>query len=150
MGITIRSVVIGDAARIAVLLGQLGYPTDEGRVRVRLDDWLTDKRSVLIAAEADGLIQGVAALHVMPMLEHDGLRGRLMALVVDDSCRGQGLGRRLVTEIEINARDLGCRDMEVTSSRSRDAAHPFYRSLGYEDACGRSARYLKMLNQPSE
>lgn len=146
MGITIRPVGVADAERVAVLLGQLGYPTDAVRVRARLDDWLTDQRSVLIATEADGLISGVAALHVMPMLEHDGLRGRLMALVVDESCRGQGLGRTLVAEVEQEARRLGCRDMEVTSSRARDAAHSFYRGLGYEDVCDRAARFIKALN----
>lgn len=146
MTITIRPVGVADAERVAVLLGQLGYPTEAARVRARLDDWLADPRSVLIAAEADGLVVGVAALHVMPLLEHDGRRGRLVALVVDDSCRGQGVGRRLVAEAEHEARGLGCRDLEITSSRARDAAHGFYRGLGYEDVCATSARFLKALH----
>jgi GNAT superfamily N-acetyltransferase len=146
MTITIRRVGVADAARITVLLGQLGYPTDVNRVRARLDDWLTDQRSALFAAEAGGLVAGVAALHVMPLLEHDGRQGRLLALVVDESCRGQGLGRRLVAEVEQEARRLGCRAMEVTSSRVREAAHSFYRGLGYEDRCAKSARFLKALN----
>jgi GNAT superfamily N-acetyltransferase len=150
MVITTRPVGTADAAHVAVLLGQLGYPTDAVQVRARLDDWLADQRSVLIAAEVDGLVSGVAALHAMPLLEHDGCRGRLVALVVDESCRGQGLGRRLVAEVEQEARRLGCRDLEVTSSRTRDAAHSFYRGLGYEDVCDTSARYLKALNQRPE
>lgn len=149
MTITIRPVSVADAARIAELLGQLGYPTDAVRVRARLDDWLSDQRSVLIAAEADGLVSGVVALHVSPMLEQDGLRGRIMALVVDDSCRREGLGRRLVAEVEQEARRLGCRDMEVTSSRTRGAAHSFYRNLGYEDVCDKKARFMKVLNSAS-
>ncbi|MFD2419761.1 GNAT family N-acetyltransferase [Amycolatopsis pigmentata] len=144
--ITIRRVRFADAARIAVLLGQLGYPTDAVRVRARLDDWLTDRRSVLIGAETDGLLSGVAALHVIPLLEHDGHRGRLVALVVDDACRRLGLGRRLVAEVEHEARRLGCRELEVTSARDRDAAQRFYRSIGYEDICDIAARFLKALN----
>lgn len=147
MSITTRPVGTADAARVTVLLGQLGYPTDAVRVRARLDDVLADQRTVLIAAEVDGVVSGVAALHVMPLLEHDGYRGRLTALVVDESCRGQGVGRRLVTEVEQEARRLGCRDMEVTSSRTRDAAQSFYRNLGYEDICDRSARFMKALDQ---
>lgn len=146
MTITIRPVGVADAARIAVLLGQLGYPTDGVRVRARLDDWLADQRSVLIAAAAGDLVVGVAALHVMPLLEHDGRRGRLVALVVDDSCRGQGVGRGLVAEVEREAGRLGCRDLEITSARVREAAHGFYRGLGYEDVCGTSARFLKALH----
>lgn len=145
MVITIRPVDVADAPRVAVLLGQLGYPTDAARVRVRLDDWLTDQRSALLAAEMDGLLVGVAALHAMPLLEHDGRRGRLVALVVDESCRGQGLGRKLMAEVEQEARRLGCRDLEITSSRVREAAKSFYPGLGYEDVCGTAARFLRAL-----
>ncbi|GAA4529035.1 GNAT family N-acetyltransferase [Amycolatopsis samaneae] len=136
---------MADTARITVLLGQLGYPADEARVRVRLDDLLTDRRSALFAAEVDGLVAGVAALHVLPMLEQDGCLGRLLALVVDDSCRGQGVGGELVAEVEREALRQGCRKLEITSSRTRDAAHRFYRGLGYEDLCGTSARFMKAL-----
>lgn len=146
MTITLRQVEVADAARIAVLLGQLGYPTDETRTRARLDDWLDDKRSVALVAEVNGLVSGVGALHVMPVLERDEYRGRLVTLVVDESCRGHGLGGRLVAELEQEARRLGCRDMEITSSRTRDAAHGFYRSLDYADACDTAARFLKALN----
>lgn len=144
---TIRPAGAGDVARIAVLLEQLGYPADEARVRARLDEWLTDPRSVLVVAETDGLVSGVAAFHAMPLLEHDGRRGRLVALVVDDSCRGRGLGRALVTEVEREAHRLGCRELEVTSNRAREAAHGFYRGLGYDDVCTSSARFLKSLDR---
>jgi GNAT superfamily N-acetyltransferase len=145
MTTTIRPAGTGDVARLTVLLEQLGYPADEARVRARLDDWLTDPRSVLVVAEAAGLVSGVAAFHAMPLLEQDGRRGRLVALVVDDSCRGQGVGRALVAEVEREARRLGCRELEVTSTRTREAAHSFYRGLGYDDVCARSARFVKPL-----
>jgi GNAT superfamily N-acetyltransferase len=147
MTTTIRPVCAGDTARISVLLGQLGHPSGEAQVLARLDDWRDDRRSVLIAAETDGLVVGVAAFHAMPLLERDGRRGRLVALVVDDSCRGQGVGRALVTEVEREARRLGCRELEVTSNRAREAAHGFYRGLGYDDVCTKSARFLKSLDQ---
>jgi GNAT superfamily N-acetyltransferase len=70
-----------------------------------------------------------------------------VALVVDHSCRDQGLEPRLVAEIDHEARRLGCRDLEVTSARVRDAAQSFYRHLGYEDGCDTAARFLKALNQ---
>ena len=88
MTITIRPAAVADAARISVLLEQLGYPAGETRVRARLDDWLTDPRSVLAVAEVAGVVSGVSAFHAMPLLEHDERRGRLVALVVDESCRG--------------------------------------------------------------
>jgi GNAT superfamily N-acetyltransferase len=148
MAITIRTAGAADAPRLAVLLGQLGYPTDAVRVRARLDDWLDDPRSVLLAAEVDGVVSAVAALHAIPRLEHDDPLGRLVALVVDESRRDQGLGRRLVARAEHEARRLGCRQLEITSSRTREAAHGFYRSLGCVDVCATSARFLKALDAP--
>jgi GNAT superfamily N-acetyltransferase len=145
MATKVRRADLDDIARITVLLDQLGYPTDTERVRARMDTWLADPRSALFVAEVDGLVVGVAALHAMPLLERDGNQGRLVALVVDDSCRGQGVGRMLMTEVEQEARRLGCGRMEVTSSRARDAAHGFYPGVGYEDISDKAARYVKPL-----
>lgn len=51
----------------------------------------------------------------------------------------------LLVAAEEAAGELGCFTMEVTSRRSRTESHPFYRDLGYEDCCDRSACYLKDL-----
>jgi hypothetical protein len=48
--------------------------------------------------------------------------------------------------VEREARGLGCRDLEITSARDRVAAQRFYFGLGYEDVCGRAARFLKSLS----
>jgi GNAT superfamily N-acetyltransferase len=145
MAIMIRVAVVGDSPRIAELLDQLGYPSSADDVEVRLEYWLGDPRSVLLVAEAEGVVVGVAAVHAFPLLEHTARRGRLVALVVDDHCRGQGVGKALVEEAEHRARELGCHDMEITSSRHRTGAHQFYAGLGYDDACGHAARFVKPL-----
>jgi GNAT superfamily N-acetyltransferase len=144
--ITIRSAEPADTPRIATLLEQLGYPATVAAVRARLDDWSADRRGLVLVADVAGVVAGVAALHAIPLLERDGHRARLVALVVDDAYGGQGLGRALVTAAEREARRLGCRDMEITSSRERDAAHRFYRRAGYADTCGSAARFLKVLD----
>lgn len=141
----IRPIGRSDAARLAVLLGQLGYPTDEAEVHRRLDYWLDDPASVLLGADDDGLLVGVAALHVGPILEVTGKFGRLVALVVDDRYRGRGVGRALVAGIEQRALDLGCTLLEVTSSAHRDASHRFYQRMGYADTQETSKRFTKFL-----
>ncbi|MCT2583382.1 GNAT family N-acetyltransferase [Actinophytocola gossypii] len=143
--IDLRPVRPTDASAIADLLTQLGYPADADQVRARLRNWLPDQHSRLVAAESDGVVVGVAALHVMPLLEYDGRLARLLALVVDQAWRGHGVGRALVTRAEHEARELGCRELEITSSRYREDAHRFYHGLGYEDVCGRKARLMKAL-----
>jgi GNAT superfamily N-acetyltransferase len=64
-------------------------------------------------------VAGVLAFHAIPFLEHAGRRGRVVCLVVDEACRGQGLGARLMAAAEVEARCLGCTDIEMTSSRTR-------------------------------
>jgi GNAT superfamily N-acetyltransferase len=141
----LRPVRRQDVVRLSVLLDQLGYPTDVTTVDGRLDYWLDDPSSLLLGADDGGELIGVAALHACPMLERTGRFGRLVALVVDDRYRGRGVGHALVGAAERWAQEAGCVFMEVTSSRSRELAHRFYGKLGYEDACGSKARFVKPL-----
>ncbi|MBM0259427.1 GNAT family N-acetyltransferase [Micromonospora sp. 4G55] len=143
--VPLRPIRRQDAPRLAVLLGQLGYPADATAVNERLDYWLDDPLSYLIGADSGHQLVGVAGMHVCPLLEVTGRSGRLLALVVDERCRGRGVGRSLVTAIEELARTAGCRWTEVTSSRGRVSAHEFYRRLAYSDTCGTKARFVKHL-----
>lgn len=145
MDLKLRPVRRQDVPRLVGLLEQLGYPTDGAAVDERLDHWLDDPSSRLIGADDDGDLVGVAALHVMPMLEVTGKMGRLLALVVDERYRSLGVGQRLVAAVEEQAQAAGCVKLEVTSSRYRTRTHEFYKLLGYEDVCSTSARFVKPL-----
>jgi GNAT superfamily N-acetyltransferase len=147
MPIHLRPIQRPDAPRLAVLLDQLGYPTDEAAVHLRLDYWLDEPCSWLIGAEDDRTLVGVAALHLLPMFEATGRFGRLVALVVDDRYRGRGVGGLLVSAAEEQARSAGCVLLEISSSRHRTRAHEFYQRLGYEDRCPSSARFVRNLAQ---
>ncbi|RSM71818.1 GNAT family N-acetyltransferase [Actinoplanes sp. ATCC 53533] len=144
MDIQLRPVQHQDVPVLADLLGQLGYPTTETAARERLDLWLDDPASWLIGADDDGELVGVAALHVMPLLQLTGKAGRLVALVVDERYRSRGVGQSLVAAAEDQARAAGCAKMEVTSRRHRTRTHEFYKLLGYEDICSSSARFVKL------
>lgn len=141
----LRPVRRQDVSELGSLLDQLGYPTTEAAVQERLDHWLGDPSSWRIGAVDTGDLVGIAALHVMPMLETTGKLGRLLALVVDERHRSQGLGQLLVTAAERQARAAGCAKMEISSSRHRTRTHEFYKLLGYDDICTSSARFVKSL-----
>jgi predicted N-acetyltransferase YhbS len=143
---SVRLAQPGDAAQVAALLVELGYPDNPaGEVRRRLVMWERETTGLALVAARQGQVVGVIAMAAIPYLEREGRRGRVVALVVSSACRGQGIGRRLVGAAEEAAGELGCVTLEVTSRRSRTESHPFYRNLGYEDCCDRSARYLKDL-----
>ncbi|MBO0771864.1 MAG: GNAT family N-acetyltransferase [Actinobacteria bacterium] len=143
---SLRQARADDAEQVAALLTELGYPGNEpDEVRQRLAAWAQEAAGVVLVADRGGLVAGALALMTIPYLERGGRWGRIAALVVSASCRGQGIGRRLVEAAEAEAVGRGCVAMEVTSSRRRVESHPFYRSLGYQEWCDRSARYLKDL-----
>ncbi|SDL66385.1 Ribosomal protein S18 acetylase RimI [Glycomyces sambucus] len=143
----IRPVRTADADAVAVLLGQLGYPQHEG-VAARLEAWHADPSSAAFAPESEDGVLGVIAVHVCPYFERPGAWGRIVALVVAETARGQGVGARLVAAAESFAAARGCERMEVTSNDRRADAHAFYEARGYTVQNGRSSRFLRDLDAP--
>lgn len=144
--LVIRTARPDDADPVTALLAELGYPDNNvDSVRVRLQTWADASHATVLLAQDGSRIIGVAAVAATPYLEREGNWGRIVTLVVAATCRGRGIGRRLVEAAENAARGYGCVAMEVTSARGRTDAHAFYRNLGYEDWCDRAGRFLKDL-----
>lgn len=144
----IRPLHRADAPAIGELLLQLGYPQDEPETTAaRIEAWSADPSSAALAADIDGAVLGVIAVHIVPYFERTGSWARIVALVVADRARGQGIGGRLVAAAEAFAADRGCARMEVTSSDHREAAHGFYQRRGYAAQTGRSTRFLRDLGE---
>jgi RimJ/RimL family protein N-acetyltransferase len=148
-GLTVRPARLADAPALAHLLTELGYPQDAEQARAQLAAWAGDPRGTVLVAESDGSPAGVAAAHAVPYLERPGSFARVVALAVDRARRRSGVGRQLLAAVEAWALSLGCRDIEITSSRTRDDAHAFYDSLGFVDLCDRSARFKRPLSARS-
>ncbi|UOE45668.1 GNAT family N-acetyltransferase [Agromyces larvae] len=129
----IRRTVPEDAALIAPLLGQLGYPTAPAALAARLeraaDD--DDDPSWIAVDDATHAAVGFAAAHCFAPFELDGPVSELTALVVDDGARRAGIGRALVATFEAWAEARGCVRMSVATSFRRTDAHRFYERLGY-------------------
>jgi GNAT superfamily N-acetyltransferase len=142
----IRPLLSTDAEAVDELLNQLGYPQDGAATAARLQAWNDDPSSVAFAAELDGEVLGLIAVHVCPFFERTGSWGRIVALIVAEQARGRGVGGRLMTAAEAFAVSRGCVRMEVTSSDHRAAAHEFYERRGYEVQTGRSTRFLRDLH----
>jgi GNAT superfamily N-acetyltransferase len=138
---TIRDARPEDAEAIARLLGQLGYPAEPASVRARLERLLIVGDRVVVA-ELDGQVVGLAQLHVSPTIEHEQPAAKVSALVVDESHRGEGIGRALVEAMEAEARTRRCVLLFLTTSARREDAHEFYRRVGLEETGKRFAKYL--------
>jgi GNAT superfamily N-acetyltransferase len=134
-----------DAASVARLLDQLGYPTDEAEARDRIAAWTGDERGAVFGAIVDDRLAGCAAIYVMPFFERAGARARLVALVVDAEYRRRGIAQLLVEQAREFARDRGAVEIEVLSRRTRPDAYPFYTNVGFADVSERARRYLSEL-----
>jgi len=129
--IDIRDARPADVPALAALVAELGYPTPEATMAVRLDAMIDAGEKVLVA-ERDGDIVGLLTVHVTPVLHRPTAVGRLTALVVAERARGAGVGRSLVAAAEQFLATRGCALVEVTSNRRRTDAHAFYQRLGYD------------------
>ena len=131
-----------DVAAITDLVGQLGYPSEEAAVAGRLERLAADPGSWVYVAVDSERVVGVAALHVMPILERDAPTARITAMVVDEAARRGGVGRALLERLEEVARAEGCGRIYLTTRYEREGAVAFYRRTGYEDT---SLRFVKEL-----
>jgi len=126
----IRPARPGDAAEIARLAAELGYPVSPGEVARRLGVLLPDPRHhVAVAAAGDRLL---GWMHVERRCSLEGGDcGELVGLVVDATSRRLGTGRKLVDVAEEWVGAQGLAAIRVRSNVSRGQSHPFYESLGY-------------------
>jgi GNAT superfamily N-acetyltransferase len=127
----VRPAEEADAASIALLCAQLGYPAREAEVlgRLRLIRREAD-HSVLVAQSPGGRVVGWIHVFGARTVEYEP-RAEIGGLVVEESVRGRGAGERLVRETERWAREKGFGSITVRSNVVRERAHRFYEKLGY-------------------
>lgn len=129
--VLIRRASASDVASLSPLLGELGYPADAEVLPTRLSALNESGHVVALVAEVGGSVVGLATAHVITTIHSPAPVALLTALVVAESARGQGAGRRLVAAAEEWARANGAVRIAVTSGAQRTDAHRFYERIGY-------------------
>jgi GNAT superfamily N-acetyltransferase len=141
--ISIRRAESCDARRLAVLMSQLGYPTREDEMAVRLRRILPFNDYRVAVAVRDELVVGVIAAHIGLHIEMNGPYGQVTALSVAEGHRGQGIGALLVAHAESWLQSKGAVVCIVNSSHRRAGAHRFYEREGYRATGLRFYKNLK-------
>jgi GNAT superfamily N-acetyltransferase len=132
-----------DAAGIALLLGELGYPTSPADVPARLAAVEAEGGATLLAADGAGAVLGLASVTSHAALHTGGPVAYVMALVVASAARGRGVGRGLLEAAERWARKRGCERLSLTSAEHRAEAHLFYPRCGLPYTGRRYSKVLK-------
>jgi GNAT superfamily N-acetyltransferase len=131
--VAVRPMRADDASAVAALTTQLGYPSTEDEIRRRYD-LIKDRwdARVLVAQHA-GRVVGWIHMQATYLLECDA-RAEIWGLVVAETARRTGVGRRLVEAAEEWALMRGLAVMALRSNSLRTETHSFYEHLGYKVA----------------
>ena len=127
----IRPAKESDAAELARLTSQLGYPVSEASIRTRMCRMFGSVDvSLLVAERPNGKLAGWIHGFLCQLLESD-YRVEIGGLIVDEQCRRSGIGRELVLAIENWATEHGATELSVRcreEARSRTSFMRLYRS----------------------
>ena len=91
-----------------------------------------DPAHLLVVGELDGDVVATFQLSYIPGFSRKGSwRAQIEAVRVADVLRGQGVGALMIRWAIDQARERGCSLVQLTTDKSRVAAHRFYERLGF-------------------
>jgi ribosomal protein S18 acetylase RimI-like enzyme len=98
--------------------------------------------TVLIAHDRDNEGKIIGTLTLVMFLIPTAIRAWIEDVVVDSTARGRGVGEALTREALRIATGRGAKTIDLTSRRSREAAHRLYEKAGFEVRDSNVYRYV--------
>ena len=140
----IRLATLEDISQLLPLYIDLGYPTEEKTLERRLKIILTQEQYGLLVAERNEQLIGFVGYSKLFFFETDGTYYRILALVVAESARRQGVATALLDRVKEEAIKEGVEALALNSGlgSSRKAAHDFYRNYGFTQVTAGFALFL--------
>ncbi|MBN2735892.1 MAG: GNAT family N-acetyltransferase [Spirochaetales bacterium] len=129
--IKIRLAQIEDAEAISDLIIQLGYDSHTDDCKKFIETMATQDLNKIFVASNEEKIYGFIHLHVVNNIICE-THCEILALITDQSCRSQGIGRLLLDSAEKWSREHDLDTIKVNSNIIRTRAHQFYLSKGFE------------------
>ncbi len=145
--VAVRRSEVADAAELADLMTQLGYPTRASEMEMRMETICADKNYATLVAVSEGKVCGMIGIFTCYTYEHNGPSGRILALVVSEKMRGCGVGQALIAAAEEHLARRNIRRVAVNTHFRRERAHEFYEKLGYTK---NGFRLVKELPMPAD
>ena len=87
----------------------------------------------IMVAELNQQIVGMCTAQILVSTAEGGLVALIEDLVVEDSCRGQGIGKELLLSMEGWAIARGVRRLQLLADRNNTLALDFYKKLDWKN-----------------
>ena len=136
-----RPATTSDLAAIVAMLAddhlgaQRESMADSAPYQRALAEISADPRLLQVICERDGEIVGTMQLTMIPGLSRKGmLRLLIEGVRVHGDHRNHGIGGEMIAWAITHGREHGCGLVELTTDKSRAAAHRFYERLGFEQS----------------
>jgi GNAT superfamily N-acetyltransferase len=129
--ILLRRAEPSDANALAELVTDLGYPVDGVELWSRIKKMPHGSYETLVAV-MENRVTGFIGLLTLPVYEHPGPIGWILALCISPQHRREGIGTALIQEAEKYYRIQGVTDIRLHSGAHRDEAHEFYEKMGFD------------------
>ena len=88
---------------------------------------LSNPKSIFIVVEINSIIVGVASLHIIEKLTRK--MGLIEDVAVDSNYRGKGIGIKLIQNLTSEAKNMGCDEIVLNSSKDNIS---FYEKSGFK------------------
>jgi len=128
-----REVEIKDCKDLAILMGHLGYPIDQQNMMINLQKYLLKEDQKAWVAVKNDQVVGCIAIAITDYFHRPGSFLRIITLVTNENCRGEGIGKSLIQIAEKYAQEKKCCHVELTSGIHRAEAHCFYKAQNYTE-----------------
>jgi ribosomal protein S18 acetylase RimI-like enzyme len=92
---------------------------------------IESKSDILICSDFADETMGFASMIIMNNFWQESRVGYITTLIVDERCRGIGLGKELLDALIREAREYECKRIELDSGFQREETHKFYERLGF-------------------
>src|SRR3954465_3851479 len=107
-------------------------PSDSPCYLAALREMQASEESGTYVAEVDGRLAGTFMLtFIRHLMRRGSLVAQIEAVRIDGPLRGRGHGAAMMRWIVDEPRPRGCTRIQLTSNKSRKAAHRFYERLGF-------------------
>jgi GNAT superfamily N-acetyltransferase len=141
----VDNVIIREASEkdIPIILGllyDLGRPkpqkdSDVETFRILVTKYLEDSdKKILVAVLDDVKIVGMLSMIFLPRLNHKTLETYIPELVILETYRAKGVGKKLISSCMTIAKEKKCHRIRLESGNQRKESHQFYEHLGFESS----------------